>query len=1246
MKRHVDEKADALYLRLDDSAIVESEEVSPGVVLDYNEANQVAGIELLYLSKWFPNLHDDDVIYTQSTPISLSTLQRQVLDGLRRVETEKYRLGDWYLGALYALRNPHNPDHLSQAAHSLRELVEKLPRVVTQADIVIYEPGLQSMRVGIFKRLKRAKKRYGEVWKGKEIDAQLDKALRKTYRYMELNQKPTRKDQIQIAIREIDPLSDQMGFDIQERKRDEIHALLSQLEYFAHHGSSTHTNKQEFSKHVAILEQMVYDLLAPVTAQDQQEIQSILDRTERSDADAESLYKLITKKGANYVFFFSNSTDSGWISFLEGKGFFRSPPNAKSLSEGRIQYPFWPELQYLKNVCKDAPEEVIQLVLQLPEVDNPRVYENILDIALELKGERSARLKPKMLEYAKLEHQFWTWAHKYPELLTHWTAEDQTEAALELANILVQFAPDPQAEEKQTQRREIHGDEIASMMALLNPAPRFDDNYQQILDEGVRPLAEKEPYRVARILIDATASMIRHGLHREELESGTGQDYSETKYPRLNRQSWKYQDSEETLVHTLTHACEKVYEQAPEPVAALDDALREHRWDIFKRLRQHLYALHPSDQTKPWIRELILTHGDYAKWEHHYEFQRMIRLACEHFGAELLTEDERTEIFDAILSGSSREDFRESRGEQFTEADFERRKQYFHRQQLRPFAPVLFGEYADYFRELEDDKNADEITDKSYSLFGGSGSEGGSVTSRSPRSFEEFSNLSDEELLAYINEWQNERPYEDDGLIEINIPALAGAFQSVFTGSIVPDDDRLEFWIEKNRERVERPIYVRSMIQAMQEDVKGRNFDRLERWFDFCQWVLSRPDEDREEPMRHGDTSRTNPSWRSSRRAVGDFVEVCLKREVEVPISAREKLAGLLDTLCTQFDWQLHRGEPVVLNQDDPLTDAINSTRGRALDNLVKFGHWVRRHDAAAKVPEMTAILEKRFSSKTEYPLTIPEHALLGMRYGRIGYMDEAWAIARKSDFFPQDNITAWVEAFGNFLSNCDPHKPTFYILRDDYEFALEHLSNLKRKWADDLGHDLFTYYLWEVYPLKGDESLLERYYRKTNSDRKRWATLFYLIGRTLRNSGTQLDEGLKDRIMAFFEWRFQVGEPTEFHNFAFWLEAECLKAEWRLKAYSRILDRGYVGQEEHRRTLIGHDMQALREMLPKHTALVVECFDKLIGKKITIYQTDDAEAILKAGLEYDDENVHEKARRAYEKLLKDGHFELLDLND
>jgi uncharacterized protein YuzE len=60
MKLKVDQKADALYFRLDDSKILESEEVRPGVILDFAENGEVVGVEILRLSSRVakPNLQD------------------------------------------------------------------------------------------------------------------------------------------------------------------------------------------------------------------------------------------------------------------------------------------------------------------------------------------------------------------------------------------------------------------------------------------------------------------------------------------------------------------------------------------------------------------------------------------------------------------------------------------------------------------------------------------------------------------------------------------------------------------------------------------------------------------------------------------------------------------------------------------------------------------------------------------------------------------------------------------------------------------------------------------------------------------------------------------------------------------------------------------------------------------------------------------------------------------------------------
>ena len=50
MRIKVDKETDTLYFRLDENRIVESEEVKPGVILDYDEEDRVVGVEFLGVS--------------------------------------------------------------------------------------------------------------------------------------------------------------------------------------------------------------------------------------------------------------------------------------------------------------------------------------------------------------------------------------------------------------------------------------------------------------------------------------------------------------------------------------------------------------------------------------------------------------------------------------------------------------------------------------------------------------------------------------------------------------------------------------------------------------------------------------------------------------------------------------------------------------------------------------------------------------------------------------------------------------------------------------------------------------------------------------------------------------------------------------------------------------------------------------------------------------------------------------------
>ncbi|MDE0018359.1 MAG: hypothetical protein OXU51_19410 [Candidatus Poribacteria bacterium] len=958
------------------------------------------------------------------------------------------------------------------------------------------------------------------------------------------------------------------------------------------------------------------------------------------------------KKEHHRKYFFSRLENPLWLKPLAERGCFKHPPKAQRFDDGTVQFPYWPEIQYLKNVCSKKPHEVISLVLDLPDTDNSVVYDGILDIALQLPSEHSVKLKDKILHYTSMERQFGT--HRYANLLERWTKENQTAAALELAKILIKFAPNRQSEAKRKQRSDNADDWREMIGTSLYPVSKYSHwEYSNIMSKGVRPLAEKEPFKTSCLLFDTLVDMIHLRTHKEDLNNE--KDHSNIWCPRLYPQDDKHENPERILVHTLAYSCANVFEKPHDTVAVLDRVLRKKPWAIFKRLRQHLYGQYPNEQTKPWIRELILTHKDYGLWEHHFEFQQMIRLACEHFKDTLLSEEERIRIFDAILKGPSKENYRHWiegwLGEEFTEESFKERQQRFHWMQLRPFEFVLFGKYETRFRKLQDKINK-PISDDNYPPYKTEVRTGG-VSDRSPRSPADLSNLTDKELLDFINEWEkDEESYENNSFVRINIEILANAFQTVFKESIIPNPNRLKFWI-KNRERIERAIYVRVMIYAMQALVKERNFGQLNEWLTFSEWILSHPDREHDQDYKQGDESRENQNWTNARRAVGDFIGVCLEEDIDVPITAREKLAKILEMLCTQYDWNLDEGNPNRLERKDPLTEGINNTRSRALDNLVQFGSWLRRHESQGEVPEVTTLLEKRFSSEIDYPLTPPEYAILGMYYPSLCSFNEKWAIEHKPNFFPQaeNKRQEWYAAFSSFILCNGAVKQMFEILKDDFNFALQHLSDFKkhdliaRQPIDVFGERLFNYYLWEMFPLEGQESLLEQFYQQTDEKREHWANLFNNIGHRLSSTGKDLDQSMKDKIKKFFNWRLKQEVPTELRYFTFWLQAECLETKWRLKSYSKVIDICKAGDCEVENWEIY--LKELCQMLPKYTAEVVECFFKLtndIRNKNIYIQTEEANTILKSGLNSRDPAVSENAKRALNNLLRADKLEFMDL--
>ena len=1176
------------------------------------------------------------------TELAISAQQRAVLNALQSRDTDRFPLSRWYLGALYALRNRHNPDRLSQAAQSLRELMEKLPRVVQERDIQVISYDFRGKRQSLYTRIQKDKRRLAGGWEGRLIDRPLVRTLEEFEAYLKQSQRPSRGEQVQIAVASIDPLAGQMDKAIRSRKHEEMLKLWERMEAYAHHNT---VDAEEFGQWLEVLDRTILDLLAPITAESQQEMQRILQNPDRSETDVARIFELIERRGANYVFFFAEASDPSWIPILKERGHFAHPPNIEHLGDGLATLPNWWPMRYLVRMATLDTDEIIQIVDDLPAFDNPRVYEGILDIALQLPGADSMKLSSRLLEFARMPGPFQP--YRLPDLLAHWTNENQTEAALELARAMVYFAPDPDSEEKQLRHRERPGD----WTTILQPLPRLDQrDYMQMMEKGIRPLAQAEPYQVACILISAVNALTYESLHQNDIDRPGEEDSSEMLYPDLWNPARGILRPTDVLVATMAFACTQVWEKDPALAAALNDNLRNRRWKIFRRMRQGLYARYPNQQTKSWIREEVLEHQDYHRWEHHYEFQHMIRRACESLGTDLLTQDELTVIFDAIREGPDREAFRRRVGEAYSEELFQQRQRYFHWKQLRPFQTVLFGEYWDYFKELEDTVGT-EISDADYRPVGEGKS--GVVSRRSPRAVEELLEMQDVALLDYINEWGDEYRDNNNWLEEVTIEALSEAFEVFFKDFVIPDPVKLQFWLS-NRDRIQRPIYVRAMLNAMCSRIREQEFDDLDLWLETCAWVISHPDSEREPSIWPTDKLHKNPYWGECRRVAGEFlgdlVETCDDEHLTLPQAALDRLLDLFDMLCTQYDWSLDENQRVFPDSEQWLDEATINTRSRALRDAVRFGALLRRDDPEADVGRITATLERRLGPDSTYPLTFAERVILGKSYESALTLDETWAIGQKSAFFPQDDLSAWVEAFGAFLRFHSPSIRNFEILEDDFKYAVKCLPELTDRqppqaaFLNILGQWLFTYYLEGQYPCYGNGSLIEQYYQMTDGHRENWANLFNYVGRRLYRTEREISPDVEHRVKVFFEWRLEAGDSTELAEFGFWLEASCLDEGWRLNAFSKILEVWKTGKFPRR-----FDWEPIAEMLPHHTGGVVECFEKIVegfrGDSMYI-RLEPAKRILSAGLASQDETVNREAQLAREIMLNSGYFNISMLGD
>ena len=200
--------------------------------------------------------------------------------------------------------------------------MEKIPRALKTEESGITGGQLKNKREAARKAFDAEKMKFGGKWQDKVITPELENVLQGIEQYFDLCDRPDRRDQVFAGLTRLDPMLQTLPAQLRQEKRQRYVELWVTLEGFAHHGGKK--KEDDFTECVADVENLVIDLIAPISADDQTLLSQIL--AEGASVNREKIQKtleLIGRRGANFAFFFKNASDPVWIEPLKSRGAFQ-----------------------------------------------------------------------------------------------------------------------------------------------------------------------------------------------------------------------------------------------------------------------------------------------------------------------------------------------------------------------------------------------------------------------------------------------------------------------------------------------------------------------------------------------------------------------------------------------------------------------------------------------------------------------------------------------------------------------------------------------------------------------------------------------------------------------------------------------------------------------------------------------------------------------------------------------------------
>jgi hypothetical protein len=830
----------------------------------------------------------------------------------------------------------------------------------------------------------------------------------------------------------------------------------------------------------------------------------------------------VSKSRANYEYFFQKLSSPEWLAPLRKRGLFNDPPDPVEDAEG-IRVPAWLPSQYLARVAASSPDEVADLILSI-HTDNERVHVDFAEAATAMPGGQSARLAEREVRWLRKQSAiFFDLPTKLAGLVVHLAAEGQQDAAFTLARELLQ----PRAVASDEQRA--LGDERRAKFGSWA--------YETVLNETVPTLLSLDSERALSLLAGILTAML-------EDDAGSDSGWENDRYrvwrPRLDTDESGTEGIDQVVLTALRDAAVQARSENLISTSGLLDVLLSNDARLFHRLACHALAA-PPPPARQDLRRVLLNRDAFLDYEPSPEYRSLL---SSNFN--VLVPDDRQQLLEWIDAGPEDTERRERTDEELAVWRISR---------LTLIAEDLPNVWRTRYRQLVSKYGEHEFS-TSFEIRSWVGPE-------SPMTVEEMSALSDEDLFARLTTFTA----RDDWFG----PSREGLARAL---SVLAEQDPLRICETATQLASLRPIYISWALHGLEQALrKGGHVDWLALTSLF-EAVIDERDHDSSPAGPHDDEGR----WRSVRKSIANLLELAFgSSNTGAPYTMRDRLWALLEVLTSDSEPGPEYESMYGGHNMDPTTLALNTVRGRAMQVVVSYAMWVKRHTEGEPsgtrpfldtVPEVRRVLEEHLD-----PVGDPSAAVRSV-YGHffpwIVVIDEAWACRLVPLVFPMQDeggslrMAAW-EAY---LVWSRPYDSCFRVLRGEYRRAArEELASPRWRWMGPtdqpraaLANHLLAFYWRGLHDIDDEDGLLREFFSSASIEVKERA--LGAVGRAFGNAAA-VDDVVVERLAALWLWRLtecsvvDAGDAQELRSFAWWLRCDCFSLTWRLDQLDALLALG-----------------------------------------------------------------------------------------